>query len=79
MKPKLKTIKQNYLTGRKLLLKIVSSNLYDRTGIQLADIIGGTGKTAFFQTILDDENLNDLYLRVRESVERLSAKLRKKK
>ena len=44
----------------------------------MADIIGGTGKTAFFQTIIDDESLNGLYLRVSEGVERLSAKLRKK-
>jgi hypothetical protein len=78
MRSKLKTIKDNYLTGQKLLLKIVSSNSDDRTGIWLANIIGGTEKTAFFQTILDNENLNGLYLRVSEGVERLSAKLRKK-
>ena len=48
MRPKLKTIKENYLTGQKLLLKIVTSTPDDRTGIWLADIIGGTGKTAFF-------------------------------
>lgn len=78
MRPKLKTIKENYLTGQKLLLKIVSSNPDDRTDIWLADIIGGTGKNAFFQTSIDDENLNDSYLRVSEGVERLSAKLRKK-
>lgn len=78
MRPKLKIIRDNYLTGQKLLFKIVTSNPDDRTGIWLADIIGGTGKTAFFQTIIDDQNLNGLYLRVSEGVERLSAKLRKK-
>ncbi len=49
MRPKLKTIKDNYLTGQKLLLKIVTSDPDDRTGIWLSDIIGETGKTAFFK------------------------------
>lgn len=78
MRPKLKTVKDNYLTGQKLLLDIALSEPDDRTGIWLSDIIGGTGKTAFFQTIIDDISLKGLYLRVSEGVERLSAKLRKK-
>lgn len=78
MRPKLKEIKNNYLTGQQLLLDIALSEPDDRTGIWLADIIGGTGKTAFFQTIIDDIELKGLYLRVSEGVERLSAKLRRK-
>ena len=78
MRPKLKEIKNNYLTGQQLLLNIALSEPDDRTGIWLADIIGGTGKTAFFQTIIDDIKLKGLYLRVSEGVERLSAKLRRK-
>ena len=78
LRPKLREIKKNYLKGQALLLKIVNSTPDDRTGIWLCDIIGGTGKTAFFQTIIDDTIANGMYLRVSEGVERLSAKLRKK-
>ena len=42
MRPKLKEIKNNYLTGQQLLLDIALSEPDDRTGIWLADIIGGT-------------------------------------
>lgn len=79
MRPGLKKIKDNYWTGQTLLLEIIKSNPDDRTGIWLFDIIGGTGKTGFFQTVVDNEKLNGLYLRVSEGVERLSTKLRKNK
>ena len=78
LRPKLKMIKENYFTGQKLLKLIAMSEPDDRTGIWLADVIGGTGKTAFFQTIIDDPELNGLYLRISEGVERLSSKLRRK-
>lgn len=78
LRPKLKMIKKNYFMGQKLLKEIALSSPDDRTGIWLADVIGGTGKTAFFQTIIDDPKLNGLYLRISEGVERLSAKLRRK-
>ena len=78
LRPKLKMIKENYFTGQKLLKLITMSEPDDRTGIWLADVIGGTGKTAFFQTIIDDPELNGLYLRISEGIERLSAKLRRK-
>ena len=76
LRPKLKVIKDNYMTGQKLLEQIAFSEPDDRTGIWLADVIGGTGKTGFFQTIID--NPQGLYLRISEGLERLSAKLRKK-
>ena len=44
----------------------------------IADVVGGTGKTGFFQTIIDDADSKGLYLRISEGQERLSAKLRKK-
>lgn len=76
LRPKLKMIKNNYFTGQKLIEHMAFSEPDDRTGIWLADVIGGTGKTAFFQTIVNHDE--GLYLRVSEGVERLSAKLRKK-
>ena len=78
LRPKLKMIKDNYFMGQKLLKAIALSDPDDRTGVWLADVIGGTGKTAFFQTIIDDPQLNGLYLRISEGVERLLAKLRRK-
>lgn len=44
----------------------------------IADVVGGTGKTGFFQTIIDEADSKGLYLRISEGQERLSAKLRKK-
>jgi len=66
------------MTGQELLKKIITSEPDDRTGIWLADVFGGTGKTVFFQSQIEDAEINGLYLRVAEGVERLSAKLRKK-
>lgn len=76
LRPKLRMIKDNYMTGQKLLEQIAYSKPDDRTGIWLADVIGGTGKTGFFQTIINDNQ--GLYLRISEGLERLSSKLRKK-
>ena len=76
LRPNLKNIKMNLMTGQKLLKKIIRSEPDDRTGIWLTDVIGGTGKTVFFQSQI--EEINGLYLRVNEGVERLSAKLRRK-
>ena len=59
-------------------MDIALSESNDRTGIWLADIIGGTGKPALFQTLIDDIELKGLYLCVSEVVESLSAKLRRK-
>lgn len=78
LRPNLKMIKTNLMTGQELLKKIITSEPDDRTGIWLADVLGGTGKTVFFQSQIEDPEINGLYLRVTEGVERLSAKLRKK-
>ena len=71
-------ISSNYYSGQKLLKKIVESPADDRSMYWIADVIGGTGKTGFFQTIVDDDKSKGLYLRISEGHERLSAKLRKK-
>ena len=78
LRPNLKMIQTNLMTGQELLKKIITSEPDDRTGIWLADVLGGTGKTVFFQSQIEDPEINGLYLRVSEGVERLSAKLRKK-
>jgi len=78
LRPGLKMIKNNLLTGQKLLNRIAMGEPDDRTGIWLADVIGGTGKTAFFQTIVDEEKARGIYLRISDGLERLSSKLRKK-
>ena len=78
LRPKLRKIKNNMLTGQKLLKRMIMSEPDDRTGIWIADVVGGTGKTALFQTIIGESQLEGCYLRVSEGIERLSAKLRKK-
>lgn len=78
LRPKLKMVKNNLYTGQILLQKMISAEPDDRTGIWLADVIGSTGKTAFFQSELDDKAGDGCYLRVSDGVERLSSKLRKK-
>lgn len=81
LRPKLKIIKANLMTGQELLKKIIIiiSEPNDRMGIWLADVLGSTGKTVFFQSQIEDPEINCLYLRVTAGVERLSAKLRKKR
>ena len=71
-------IQTNLMTGQQLLKKIIISKPDDRTGIWLTDVLGGTGKTVFFQSQIESPEIDGLYLRVSEGVERLSAKLRKK-
>ena len=78
LRPNLKRIKTNLMTGQELLKKIITSEPDDRTGIWLAVVLGNIGKTVFFQSQIEDPEINSLYLRVTEGVERLSAKLRKK-
>jgi hypothetical protein len=78
LRPNLKMIQTNLMTGQELLKKIITSEPDDRTGIWLADVLGGTGKTVFFQSQIEDPEINGLYLKVSEGIERLSAKLRKK-
>ena len=78
LRPNLKMVQTNLMTGQELLKKIITSEPDDRTGIWLADVLGSTGKTVFFQSQIEDPEINGLYLRVTEGVERLSAKLRKK-
>ena len=78
LRPNLKMVQKNLMTGQELLKKIITSEPDDRTGIWLADVLGNTGKTVFFQSQIEDAEINGLYLRVTEGVERLSAKLRKK-
>jgi hypothetical protein len=48
LRPNLKMIQRNLMTGQELLKKIITSEPDDRTGIWLADILGSTGKTVFF-------------------------------
>lgn len=48
LKPNLKMIKNNLMTGQQFLKKRITSEPDDRTGIWLADVLGGTGKTIFF-------------------------------
>lgn len=78
LRPKLKMIRENYFIGQKLLQKIALGEPDDRTGIWLADVIGNTGKTAYFQSMIDENKKAGLYLRISEGLERLSSKLRKK-
>ena len=78
LRGKLEMISKNYYSGQKLLKKIVESPADDRSMYWIADVVGGTGKTGFFQTIIDDADSKGLYLRISEGQERLSAKLRKK-
>lgn len=78
LRPNLKMIQNNLMMGQELLKKIITSEPDDRTGIWLTDVLGSTGKTVFFQSQIEDGEINGLYLRVTEGVERLSAKLRKK-
>ena len=78
LRPNLKMIQTNLMTGQELLKKIITSEPDDRTGIWLADVLGNTGKTVFFQSQIENPEINGLYLRVTEGIERMSAKLRKK-
>ena len=78
LRPNLKMIQRNLMTGQELLKKIITSEPDDRTGICLGDVLGNIGKTVFFQSQIEDAEISGLYLRVTEGVERLSAKLRKK-
>ena len=78
LRGKLEMISKNYYSGQKLLKKIVESPADDRSMYWIADVVGGTGKTGFFQTIINDTDSKGLYLKISEGQERLSAKLRKK-
>ena len=48
LRPNLKMIQTNLMTGQELLKKIITSEPDDRTGIWLTDVLGGTGKTVLF-------------------------------
>ena len=48
LRPNLKMIQKNLMTGQELLKKIIPSEPDDRTSIWLADVLGSTGKTVFF-------------------------------
>lgn len=76
LRDELKMVKENYLTGQKLIKRIAFSKPDGRSGIWICDIIGGTGKSAFFQTLMDDPA--GLYVGVSEGVDRLSANIRRK-
>lgn len=71
LRPNLKMIQTNLMTGQQLLKKIITSEPDDRTGIWLTDVLSGTGKTVFFQSQIESPKINSLYLRVSEAVERL--------
>jgi len=49
-------ISKNYYSGQKLLKKIVESPADDRSIYWIADVVGGTGKTVGFQSLLDDSD-----------------------
>ena len=71
-------VKNNYYSGQVLLKKILLGEPDDRSAIWINDPIGGTGKTAFMQTIIDDPYINGIYVKITEGLERLSSKVRKK-
>ena len=75
LRPNLKMIQTNLMTGQELIKKIIISKPDDWTGIWLTDVLGGTGKTVFFQSQIESPEINGLYLQVSEGVERLSAKI----
>lgn len=64
--------------GQVLLKKILLDESDDRSAIWINDPIGGTSKTAFMQTIIDDPDINGIYVKITEGLERLSCKVRKK-
>ena len=68
LRPNLKMIQTNLMTGQELLKKIIISEPDDRTGIWLADVLGSTGKTMFFQSQIENPEINGLYLWVSEGV-----------
>ena len=57
-------VKNNYYSGQVLLKKILLSEPDDRSAIWINDPIGGTGKTAFMQTIIDDPDINGIYVKI---------------
>ena len=61
LRKNLTSIMENYFPGQKLLKKMALSEPDDRTGVWIADVIGGTGKTAFFQTIINDPEAQGCY------------------
>ena len=52
LRPNLKMIQTNLMTGQELLKKIILSEPDDRTGIWLADVLGNTGPFFFLKDIL---------------------------
>lgn len=56
LRGKLEMISKNYYSGQKLLKKIVESPADDRSMYWIADVVGGTGKTVGFQSLLDDSD-----------------------
>ena len=58
------------MTSQELFKKIITSEPDDITGIWLADVLGGTGKTVFFQSqIEENDEINGIYLRGNEGVD----------
>lgn len=54
LRPKLKKVKENLFSLQKLLRKIITSTPDNRSINAIVDGIGGTGKTAGLQCLLDD-------------------------
>ena len=61
LRPNLKMIKTNLMISQELLRKIITSEPDDRTSIWLADILGSTGKTVFFQSQIEDAEINVVF------------------
>ena len=78
LRKNLKNVANNLFTGQKLLKRIALSEPDDRSGFWLGDPLGNTGKTAFFQSIIDEVGNEGLYLRISSGMDRLSANLRRK-
>lgn len=78
LRPNLKMIRTNLMTGQEFLRKLITSKPNYRTGIWLADVLGSTGKTVFFQSQIEDAEINGFYLRLTEGIKCLSLKLIKK-
>ena len=77
LRPKLKKVKENPFSSQKLLRKIITSTPDDRSIYAIVDGIGGTGKTAGLQCLLDDPKYKILYIKVTDGIERLYGKFDK--
>jgi hypothetical protein len=77
-RPKLKRIRDSPYRSQLLTKAILASAPDDRSIYWNVDVIGGTGKTAGLQALIDEPDLAIMYTKITEGIERLSAKIRKR-